>query len=643
MAQPASAEMQQAFQQAVAAAEPSIVRIETVGGRDLVGDLLTGTGPTTGVVVREDGYILTSRFNFIAQPASILVTLPHDAVRSGNEESSRSFAAEVVATDYSKMLTLLKIDADGLVPIEPAPQEEIRVGQWALALGRTFDMEFPNISVGIVSALNRIWGRAIQTDAKTSPVNYGGPLIDLHGRCLGIIVPLSPQGDDETAGVEWYDSGIGFAVPLSDVLPVLDRLIAGELLRRGLLGVSFVDRGPVSGEAKIVRVRPESPADKAGLQVDDVIIAVEDQPVEKLNDFKQALGSRYAEETLALTLRRGEETVETNVTLTDELKAYQFPTLGILPVRPGTIGAEDAEDGGVAVRHVFSESPAERAGLKRGDLITRVGEEAVASAEELAHLVSRIETGDETVITLLREGEEQTVQASLVPFPDAPPGEFPPVRIAVPDGQPEARTGRFNEQLPASDFSFWMFVPDDYNPEHAYGLLVWMHPAGDTMEAETMRAFSDLCRERGIILLAPRAGDVSGWAPEQEDLVKATVEWVRERYRIDSARIAVMGSEDSGVFATQLAFKYRDLFRGLVGLTTILRVPPPDNSPDHRLQILLTVPESAPQRQLVEKSAEALQERKFPAHLLPLPENSSRFPADLVETLALWLDALDRI
>jgi len=72
--------------------------------------------------------------------------------------------------------------------------------------------------VGILSATNRIWGKAVQTDAKISPGNYGGPLIDIRGNVIGILVPLSPQGQGEVAGAEWYDSGIGFAVPLNDML-----------------------------------------------------------------------------------------------------------------------------------------------------------------------------------------------------------------------------------------------------------------------------------------------------------------------------------------------------------------------------------------------------------------------------------------
>ena len=89
----------------------------------------------------------------------------------------------------------------------------MRVGQWAIAVGRTFESDRPNMAVGILSALDRVWGKAIQTDAAVSPNNYGGPLVDIRGRVLGVLVPLSPEAADEMAGVEWYDSGIGFAIP----------------------------------------------------------------------------------------------------------------------------------------------------------------------------------------------------------------------------------------------------------------------------------------------------------------------------------------------------------------------------------------------------------------------------------------------
>ncbi len=209
---------ERAIKAALARVAPSVVRIETVGGLERVGQILIGTGPTTGLVVSPDGYIISSAFNFAQKPDSILVTL----------EGGSRHAARLVATDHSRMLVRLKVEVETKLPVpESVPSAEMRVGQWALAVGRTFEASRPNVSVGIVSALGRIWGKAIQTDAKISPNNYGGPLVDISGRVLGVLVPMSPDGSGEMAGVEWYDSGIGFAIPLEGVLRVLPKLEQG--------------------------------------------------------------------------------------------------------------------------------------------------------------------------------------------------------------------------------------------------------------------------------------------------------------------------------------------------------------------------------------------------------------------------------
>ena len=119
------------------------------------------------------------------------------------------------------------------------PRQELAVGQWTIAVGRTYPDSFPNVSVGILCAINRVWGKAVQTDAKVSPSNYGGVLIDIRGRVIGMLVPLSPQQEGEFAGAEWYDSGIGFAVPLADIWPHLEKMKQGIDLQPGLLGVSL--------------------------------------------------------------------------------------------------------------------------------------------------------------------------------------------------------------------------------------------------------------------------------------------------------------------------------------------------------------------------------------------------------------------
>src|SRR4029453_16812371 len=154
---------EEAIRSAVATVAPSVVRIETIGGLERVGQVLVGTGPTSGLVVSEDGFIVSSAFNFIQQPTSILVTLP------GGQRA----AAKIVARDHARMLVLLKVNTQSKLSVPVAvPRSEMTVGQWAIAVGRTYDQPEPNLSVGVISATNRVWGMAIQTDAKISPSNY---------------------------------------------------------------------------------------------------------------------------------------------------------------------------------------------------------------------------------------------------------------------------------------------------------------------------------------------------------------------------------------------------------------------------------------------------------------------------------------
>src|SRR5581483_8402276 len=283
---------EKAVKEAAAKVAPSVVKIETAGGRELIGGasaigpgagVRKGTGPTTGIVVGKDGFIVTSTFNFANKPTDIFVTVP----------GRPRLVAKVVAHDTTRMLTLLKVDAKDLPVPAAVPKGEVRVGQTALALGRTLDPDvtrLPSISLGIVSATGRIWGKAIQTDAKVSPVNYGGPLVALDGRVLGILVPASPRGDTEVAGLEWYDSGVGFAIPLEDVFAVLPKLKEGKELRRGLLGVTAQNAtDEYTAPVVVGTVSPDSAAAKAGIKPGDTVVAIDGRPVPNYSRLQHVL------------------------------------------------------------------------------------------------------------------------------------------------------------------------------------------------------------------------------------------------------------------------------------------------------------------------------------------------------------------
>ena len=625
---------EQAFKQAIAVVAPSMVRIETVGGLDRVGQLLTGTGPTTGVVVSPDGYIISSAFNFVSKPASILVTLP----------DGRKLTAEQVASDKAKMLTLLKIDARDLIPANPAPADSFKVGQWSLALGRTFG-DAPSVSIGIVSALQRIWGKAIQTDAKISPVNYGGPLVDVEGRVLGILVPLSPQATGEVAGVEWYDGGIGFAIPLVDVYASLDRLKTGTDLVPGLLGITLRGQNLYEGAPTIDRVRYGSPAQQAGVRVEDVIVAVDGKPVERQAQVKHVLGNKYAGDKVSLTVKRGDERLTQEMLLVGELIPYESAFLGILPERVAT-GAEQPP--GVEIRYVYANSPAAKAQLQAEERLLQWNETVLTDAASLADAIGRARPADKVKLTVRKGEAERTVEVELGTLPETVPEDLRRKFIFPVDQEGLAaefpKTGRFSETLAAHEHDYWAYVPDDYNPAYKYALVVWIHAGGDTMEAALAKGWKLNCDQRGIIMIGPKAAKIAGWETSEEEFVHDLVEQFVAKYSIDRTRVVLHSFSNGGPFAYQVAFKYRELFRGVAVAGAPLQVPPPDNEPDFRLQWYLLTGAKSPVAAVVEATAAALRKLKYPVIFEKIDGAGQEYlPQAQLDRLVLWIDSLDRI
>lgn len=623
---------EEAFRQAAAVVDASVVRIDTVGGLEKVGNLLIGTGPTTGLIVSSDGLVISSTFNFVSKPASILVTLA----------DGRRFPARQVAEDKSRMLTLLKIDAADLPVPQAAPRSSIRVGEWALALGRTFEGGQVGVSVGIVSAVDRVWGKAVQTDAKVSPVNYGGPLVDIQGRVLGVLAPMSPNEAGETVGVEWYDSGIGFAVPLEDVFQVLDRLKTGENLLSGLMGITFEGESPSSGETVIDRVRYRSPAEAAGFKTGDKVVEADGAPVATLAQLKHVLGRKYAGETIQVVVARGEERLTAELKLVGELPPFKPAFLGILPARLKT-GETRA---GVEVRYVYADSPAGQAGLKPRDLILKFGDKETPTADALLDAVGRVRAGEKATLVWKSGDAEKSEEVTLVDVPDQTPAALAApllesAKVYPEDGPPR---GRITEMLAAHNREYWAYIPENYNPAEPQGLVVWLHPAGDTMEADIYKQWKTLCDRRGLILLGPKAEQVAGWTPNDAEFVTDLIADFRERYTIDPHRVVIHGHASGGPLAWVFSFKNRELVRGCSISASPLPLPPPENDPAQRLQFHLLSGADDATHEPMEKSAELLRQRGYPVSLPTLSVTAGKYPTgDALEDLARWVDALDRI
>lgn len=641
-AQPAVSDLEsleeRAFKQAAAFVNPSIVRIETVGGQERVGKILTGTGPTSGVIVSRDGLIISSAFNFIGKPSSILVTLP----------DGRRFPAQVVATDHLKMLTLLKIEAQNLPVPSAVPENELQVGMWTIALGRTFDLDQPSISVGIVSALERIWGKAIQTDAKISPINYGGPLVDISGRLMGILVPLSPGATGETAGVEWYDSGIGFAIPMYDVLKIIPRLNTGKDLHPGLLGITMTGKGDLSSNMKLDRVRYGSPAQIAGVKTGDTLSRLDGKPVNMHSQVKQVLMSKYAGESVSLTVTRegAKEPLTFKTTLVEKLVPFESGFLGILPQRESKTETKP----GVGVRFVFSKSAAAEAGLKPKDRILEFNKQKVASAEALALMVNHLRPGETATLLVSRDQKPLTVNVKLQATPNIVESSLPsqarPSRTAEENKQDKIKVGHFKDQLPGNEQSFWAYVPENYDPNYKYGLMVWIHPPGNTMESTVFKEWKSICEQRGIILVGPAAQDVIRWNRDEAEFVKEVVESMQTRYAIDAKRIFLVSHANGAEFVFQLAFKYRDLFRGVAVSDASLQDRPPETDPDYPLSLYFVLNANNPLNQLLQPRIEAIRKMNYPTvfQLLKDDRQAGQYlKQPQLEEIGRWADSLDRI
>ena len=296
---------------AIQTVAPHLVRIETIGGHERVGRELANEGTSTGILLDREGYVITGAFHFLHDPTSILLVFPDDTKK----------VATKIATDRMRMITLLKandFEGSDIPPLAMRTTESIRVGERCIAVGIVFSSAMPpaqpNVALGIISGKDRIWGKAIQTDAAIGPNNYGGLLIDVEGRVLGIPVPLSMTSRDVAAGAEMYDAGVGMAIPWEDVLALLPRLKEGNDLLPGTLGFGFRDNQTFIGEPVIAGIQRDSPAANSGLRVGDRIVNIDDIPMPTALAVTKNIRQRYAGETLTITFLRDE--TELTVSLT---------------------------------------------------------------------------------------------------------------------------------------------------------------------------------------------------------------------------------------------------------------------------------------------------------------------------------------
>ena len=269
-----------------------------------------GRGVGTGVVLTSDGEILTNAH--VIEDASEVV------VRFAGETEPR--VAKILASDVGNDLALIKVDITGLVAATFAKPGSVQIGDAVVAIGYALALDGgPTVTSGIVSALKRTietdsgaLNSLIQTDAAISSGNSGGPLVNLKGEVVGINTAVA-RGDSESAA-----NNIGFSISVDEVLIVIEQLRAqasGVERKEGFLGVGLAAREDGGQGAIITNVQPGSPADKAGILIDDVVLAVDGEPIDGQAGLVAAIRDAVPGQTVKIEIFRDGKRLTFDATL----------------------------------------------------------------------------------------------------------------------------------------------------------------------------------------------------------------------------------------------------------------------------------------------------------------------------------------
>ena len=369
-------------------------------------------GMGSGFIISGDGYVVTNN-HVVENARQVVVRLP----------DRQEFDAEVVGLDPRSDLAVLKIEGEGLPTLSLAGGRDVKVGQWVLAIGSPFSLDF-SVTAGIVSALGRSlptetgdnYVPFIQTDVAINPGNSGGPLFNLEGEVIGVNSQIFTRSGGSI--------GLSFAIPASVVRNVVEQIQETGVVERGWLGVSIqdVDRNLADSfgldrprGALIAQVGKDSPAEQAGLEPGDVILSFAGEAIETSADLPHVVGLiAPGTKVVAVIFREGKEqdlTVEVGGLGADEVARVNAGvaadgSISILGMR--LVEADPAElssiglSGGVAVSEVDRGSPADEAGVMTGDVLTRLGNQPVGRIEDLEGLAEQLLPGSSVPARLIR-------------------------------------------------------------------------------------------------------------------------------------------------------------------------------------------------------------------------------------------------
>lgn len=372
-------------------------------------------GLGSGVIIRSDGYVVTNH-HVVEDVSNIKVLLP-------NQEK---VDAELVGADPRTDLAVLKINRSNLPELDFADSSELKVGQWAIAIGSPFALE-NSVSYGHVSALHRSiqvtkYENFVQTDAPINRGNSGGPLVNIHGEIIGInTVIQSTSGGSQ---------GVGFASASNLVKRTVSDLIEHGEVRRAWLGVSIQKLPSRALEqhfgydhgALVAGVRENSPAQKAGIKPGDLIVGLGDESIAGPAELQQSVIARDIGEDITLTVVRNGTTKDITVTLGERPSPERVAgestgatLLRKLGMGVREISTEQAREWGFEVDHPLVQvarlvrgSIAHRAGVRPDDIILSLNREPVRSLDSLEKTLSQLkQAGKDSLLFLVRRGQRR--------------------------------------------------------------------------------------------------------------------------------------------------------------------------------------------------------------------------------------------
>ncbi len=368
----------------------------------------------SGFVIRSDGYILTN--NHVVEKA--------DDIKVKFPDEDKEYDATVVGTDSATDLAVIKVDVKKkLKEIALGNSDNIKVGEWAIAIGCPFGFD-NTVTAGIISALDRKnvsdspYTKFIQTDAAINPGNSGGPLVNIRGEVIGVNTMIYSQSGGYM--------GIGFAIPINTARDIFEKLIQSGHVSRGYLGVVPQDIDEKIARqfnldstkgALVTEVAKDTPADKAGIKADDVIVKLNDTAITSADQLRNEVARYTAGTKVDLTVIRDGKKKTISVKLANRPDNPDEQTGGDESETTRDVGLDlktlssdiqkqlnSKADSGAVVMNVEPDSAADEAGFMQGDIITKADRKPVESAGDFKSIINKAKKGEEILVVVERRG-----------------------------------------------------------------------------------------------------------------------------------------------------------------------------------------------------------------------------------------------